>query len=120
MFNGEIYNYLELRDDYARAGARFQTASDTEVILEGYKLKGPAVCNDLNGMFAFAIWDNRERQLFLARDRMGKKPLFWIMLGGRFYFGSTLDAFTSLPGWTGSSCRPRSSCLVGWDRSRTT
>lgn len=102
VFNGEIYNYLELRKTYAQAGARFQTASDTEVILEGFRLKGPAVCDDLNGMFAFAIWDRHERTLFLARDRLGKKPLYYAELGGVFYFASTLDAFRTAPGWTGA------------------
>jgi asparagine synthase (glutamine-hydrolysing) len=101
VFNGEIYNYLELRKSYAAAGASFRTHSDTEVILEGFKLKGERVCQDLNGMFAFAIWDTREKKLFLARDRLGKKPLYWTNLGGRFYFASSLDAFWSIPGWTG-------------------
>lgn len=101
VFNGEIYNYVELREAYAQAGARFRTPSDTEVILEGYKLKGAAVCNDLNGMFAFAIWDRIERKLFIARDHLGKKPLFWAVLGGRFYFSSTIDAFKGAPGWSG-------------------
>lgn len=100
-YNGEIYNYLELRDSYRRQGARFRTNSDTEVILEGFRLLGPSVFSDLNGMFALAIWDSQERRLFLARDRLGKKPLFWTALGGRFYFASTLDAFRDLPGWTG-------------------
>jgi asparagine synthase (glutamine-hydrolysing) len=99
VFNGEIYNYTELRLDYARAGASFRTNSDTEVILEGYRLKGAEVCRDLNGMFAFAIWDRDAKTLFLARDRLGKKPLFWTELGGALFFASTLDAFTRLPGW---------------------
>jgi len=101
VFNGEIYNYVELRQHYKELGGRFRTSSDTEVILEGFKLKGPAVCQDLNGMFAFAIWDRVERRLFLARDRLGKKPLFWMGQNGRFYFASTIDAFTSVPGWSG-------------------
>ena len=101
VFNGEIYNYIELRRLYATAGASFRTHSDTEVILEGYKLKGEAVCQDLNGMFAFAIWDTKEQSLFLARDRLGKKPLYWTSLGGCFYFASSLDAFRAIPGWTG-------------------
>lgn len=101
VFNGEIYNYVELRQRYKELGAQFQTSSDTEVILEGFKLKGSAVCQDLNGMFAFALWDRLERRLFLARDRFGKKPLFWMRQGGRFYFASTIDAFTSVPGWSG-------------------
>lgn len=101
VFNGEIYNYLELRKAYEVAGASFCTQSDTEVILEGFKLKGEAVCHDLNGMFAFAIWDKKEQRLFLARDRLGKKPLYWTNLNGRFYFASSLDAFQGLPGWSG-------------------
>jgi len=102
VFNGEIYNYLELRKAYADVGARFHTNSDTEVILEGYKLKGAAVCRELNGMFAFAIWDKLERRLFLARDRLGKKPLYWTDIGGAFFFASSLDAFRRIPGWTGA------------------
>ena len=101
VFNGEIYNYLELRKAYEAAGASFYTQSDTEVILEGFKLKGDAVCQDLNGMFAFAIWDKKEQRLFLARDRLGKKPLYWTNLNGHFYFASSLDVFQGLPGWSG-------------------
>lgn len=99
VYNGEIYNYRELRDEYARMGAGFRTRSDTEVILEGFKLKGEKVCNDLNGMFAFAIWDKTEKQLFLARDHLGKKPLYWCSCAGVFYFASTLEAFLTIPGW---------------------
>lgn len=98
-YNGEIYNYRELRESYRKAGARFTTESDTEVILEGYRLKGERVCEDLNGMFALAIWDTLERRLFLARDRLGKKPLYWAVLNGVFCFASTLDAFQGMPGW---------------------
>lgn len=101
VHNGEIYNYIELRKKYEQLGARFQTQSDTEVLLEGYKLKGKDICTDLNGMFAFAIWDTQEQALFLARDHLGKKPLFWCTLNGIFYFASSLDAFTSNPGWNG-------------------
>jgi len=99
VFNGEIYNYRELREAYRKAGAKFQTESDTEVILEGYRLKGARVCEDLNGMFAFAIWDTLKKQLFLARDRLGKKPLFWTSIGGLFCFASTLDSFREMHGW---------------------
>lgn len=99
VFNGEIYNYRELREAYRKAGASFRTESDTEVILEGYRLKGARVCEDLNGMFALAIWDTLEKRLFLARDRLGKKPLFWTILGGVFCFSSTLDTFRDMPGW---------------------
>jgi asparagine synthase (glutamine-hydrolysing) len=99
VYNGEIYNYRELRALYTQAGARFRTESDTEVILEGYRLKGAGVCEDLNGMFAFAIWDKTRKELFLARDRLGKKPLYWTRLGRVFGFASTLDAFRAIPGW---------------------
>jgi asparagine synthase (glutamine-hydrolysing) len=99
VFNGEIYNYETLRADYAGLGARFASNSDTEVIVEGYRLKGPKVCEDLNGMFAFAIYDILEQTLFLARDRLGKKPLYWARLGECFAFASTVDAFRDLPGW---------------------
>lgn len=101
VYNGEIYNYKELRTEYAHLGAQFKTQSDTEAILEGFKLKGELVCKDLNGMFAFAIWDTKTRRLFLARDHLGKKPLVWCEIGGAFYFASTLDAFRSIPGWSG-------------------
>ena len=100
VFNGEIYNYKDLRKAYMAKGAMFKTQSDTEVILEGYKLKGAKACEDFNGMFAFAIWDTAERRLFLARDRLGKKPLYWTTLGGNFYFASSLDAFRQVTGWT--------------------
>ena len=99
VYNGEIYNYRELRQAYGKAGVNFRTESDTEVILEGFRLKGARVCEDLNGMFAFAIWDTVERQLFIARDRLGKKPLYWTWLGSVFCFASTLDAFQGLHGW---------------------
>ncbi|AKR57792.1 hypothetical protein XM25_18790 [Devosia sp. H5989] len=105
VFNGEIYNFKELRQEYEALGARFRTLSDTEVVLEGFRLKGPDVCLDLNGMFAFAVWDAQDRRLFIARDRLGKKPLYWTILGGSFFFSSTLDAFRDLPGWTGDLSR---------------
>jgi asparagine synthase (glutamine-hydrolysing) len=99
VFNGAIYNYPELRQEYEKAGARFATHSDTEVLLNGFALKGERVLADLNGMFACAIWDQRDRRLFLARDRLGKKPLFWTCIGGALAFASTLAAFRALPGW---------------------
>lgn len=100
VFNGAIYNYPELRVEYERAGAVFSTQSDTEVLLNGFALKGERVLRDLNGMFAFAVWDARDRRLFMARDRLGKKPLFWTMHGGALMFGSTSAAFRRIPGWS--------------------
>jgi asparagine synthase (glutamine-hydrolysing) len=102
VYSGEVYNYRELREQYERAGARFRTQCDTEVVLEGFRLKGREVCRELNGMFAFAVWDAERRELVLARDGLGKKPLFWYAAGGRVWFSSTLDAFTDVPGWTGA------------------
>lgn len=106
IFNGEIYNYRELRQSLESQGAVFRTRSDTEVVLEAYKLKGREVCRDLNGMFAFAIWDSQKKELFIARDHLGKKPLFWCAMSGVFYFASNLTAFRSVPGWTGALSRP--------------
>ncbi|MBU0877936.1 MAG: asparagine synthase (glutamine-hydrolyzing) [Alphaproteobacteria bacterium] len=101
VFNGEIYNYLELRKRYTEAGYRFRSTSDTEVILAGFILNGEKVCSDLNGMFALAIWDEREKKLFLARDRLGKKPLYWFRSSGRLHFASSINAFVNLPDWRG-------------------
>jgi asparagine synthase (glutamine-hydrolysing) len=105
VFAGEIYNHVELRRAYEAEGARFQTRSDTEVILEGYRLRGPAVFEELNGMFAIAIWDAERETLVLARDRLGKKPLYWWSARDVFAFSSTLDAFAALPGWRGTISR---------------
>src|SRR3972149_718816 len=76
-FNGEIYNYRELRVELQRCGWTFRTQSDTEVILRAYQEYGEAAPQHLNGQFAFAIWDSVEQRLFAARDRLGEKPLYW-------------------------------------------
>jgi asparagine synthase (glutamine-hydrolysing) len=91
-FNGEIFNYVEIRDDLVAKGVRFRTRSDTEVILQLYKIKGEACVDDLNGDFAFAIWDRRRQTLMLARDRMGVRPLYWAKSRGRLYFASEIKA----------------------------
>jgi len=100
VFNGEIYNYRTLRAELEAAGRRFVTRSDTEVVLQGYLAWGERCVQRLNGMFAFAIWDARERRLFLARDRVGKKPLYYLRKGARFAFASELKALRAmgLPG----------------------
>jgi asparagine synthase (glutamine-hydrolysing) len=108
VFNGEIYNHVELRKRYEALGVIFRTGSDTEVLLAGFRLFGESVLNDLIGMFAFAIWDTRNESLFLARDRIGKKPLYWYRHGQDFWFSSTLLSFRDLPGWTD---RVSSNCI---------
>src|SRR5213593_472468 len=91
VFNGEIYNYRELRSDLVRRGAAFRTDSDTEVILRLYEFKGVDCVHDLRGMFAFALWDDRHGHLILARDRIGKKPLYYCVANDDcLYFASTL------------------------------
>jgi asparagine synthase (glutamine-hydrolysing) len=88
VFNGEIYNYRELRDTLEAAGHQFYTASDTETIVHGYEEWGEGVFSKLRGMYAVALWDTRSRTLLVARDRAGIKPLYYAEAGGRLFFGS--------------------------------
>ena len=88
VFNGEIYNYRPLREELLAKGHTLRTHSDTEVILHLYEDMGPRCLERLNGMWGLAIWDKRRRRLFIARDRLGVKPLYYVDLGGRFLFGS--------------------------------
>jgi asparagine synthase (glutamine-hydrolysing) len=97
MLNGEIYNYRELRSELRRRGHSFSTNGDTEVIAHLYEEKGPDLVGDLHGMFAFAIWDERRRRLLLARDRVGKKPLFYCEGEGWLSFASELRALIADP-----------------------
>jgi asparagine synthase (glutamine-hydrolysing) len=92
IFNGEIYNYRELRQELIDDGCSFSTHSDTEVILQLYARRGDQCVQALNGMFAFAIWDADRRSLFLARDRMGVKPLYYAETPEAFVFGSEIKA----------------------------
>ncbi len=92
VFNGEIYNYRELRQSLSDEGVRFHTASDTEVLLRMYERYGGEAVRYLRGMFAFAVWDGRRGELVLARDRVGKKPLFYALDDDCCYFASTLGA----------------------------
>src|SRR5215469_6438388 len=92
IFNGEIYNFLELRRELEGHGRVFRTRSDTEVIVHGYKQWGDEVLNRLNGMFGLAIWDARQRRLVLARDPFGIKFVYYRIEGKRLYFGSEMRA----------------------------
>jgi asparagine synthase (glutamine-hydrolysing) len=92
VFNGEIYNFLDVRADLEALGVDFRTRSDTEVVLEAWKRWGPESLAKLTGMFALAIWDDRDKRLFLARDRFGEKPLYYARLPGGIAFASQLDA----------------------------
>lgn len=97
VFNGEIFNYVELRPELEARGHRFATNSDTEVILHMYEEYGPACVNHFNGQFAFAIWDAREQSLFIARDRLGVRPLFYTTAGGALIFGSEIKTLLADP-----------------------
>jgi len=95
-YNGEIYNYREIRKHLASKGVRFVGQSDTEVLLEGYAKLGPQILDRLNGIFAFAIHDAREREVFLARDHLGIKPLYYAETPKAVVFGSEIKAFMGL------------------------
>lgn len=97
VFNGEIYNYRELRDKLEKLGHTFYTNSDTEAIIHAYDQYGADCPKHLRGMFAFAIWDERTQELFLARDRVGKKPLLYAQVNGQFIFGSEFSALLLHP-----------------------
>ena len=97
VFNGEIYNYRELRKQLEDAGHRFETNSDTEAIVHAYDQYGTDCPKYLRGMFAFAIWDTRNRSLFLARDRVGKKPLLYAQVDGQLIFGSEFSSLLLHP-----------------------
>jgi asparagine synthase (glutamine-hydrolysing) len=99
VFNGEIYNFHELRDKLLKLGHVFRSRSDTEVLVHGYESWGPDLIERLRGMFAFALWDEARQQLLLARDRLGKKPLYYGTAGSRFAFGSELNVFKAIPNW---------------------
>jgi asparagine synthase (glutamine-hydrolysing) len=94
VFNGEIYNYPELRELLSARGIKFRSRSDTEVILEGYREWGSKVVDHLHGMFAFVIWDRHRRAAFAARDRLGIKPLCWATIPGAIILTSTLEPFS--------------------------
>ena len=99
-FNGEIFNFVELREELQAAGFQFATRSDTEVILHLYERYGDACVHRLNGQWAFAIWDRRRKRLFLSRDRMGERPLFYTQTGDSFVFSSEIKALFAHPAVT--------------------
>ena len=97
VHNGEVYNFADIRAELQARGHAFRTRSDTEVVLKSYLEWGDDACSHFNGMFAFAIWDPREQTLFLARDRLGIKPLYWTRIGGQLAFASEVKAFMRHP-----------------------
>jgi asparagine synthase (glutamine-hydrolysing) len=98
VFNGEIYNYRELTPQLEKQGHKFTTASDTEVIVHLYEQYGPECIHWLRGMFAFALWDKKNRRLLIARDRLGIKPLYYVLAGNRLVFASEIKAILQHPG----------------------
>lgn len=96
VFNGEIYNFKDLRSNLIKHGYSFNSHSDTEVLLNLYLKEGTSMLSHLNGIFSFAIWDNNKKNLFLARDSFGVKPLYFSILGNSFYFASEIKALTHI------------------------
>lgn len=96
IFNGEIYNYLEIKKDLKKKGEKFRTNSDTEVLLKAYKIYGFKCVNHFEGMWGFVIYDKKKKILFLSRDRFGEKPLFYLKKNSNLYFGSEIGFIRSL------------------------
>jgi asparagine synthase (glutamine-hydrolysing) len=119
-FNGEIFNYPELRDDLVSKGHRFYTQTDTEVLVHLYEEHGTDMFAHLNGQFAFALWDARKQSLLLARDRVGIRPLFYHQGNGGMIFGSEIKAIFADPDIS-RTLEPRSlsdifTCWTPWVR----
>src|SRR3972149_8822917 len=104
-YNGEIYNYVEIREEFKKKGYLFKSQSDTEVILASYLEWGKGCIEKFNGMWAFAILDVSNRELFCARDRLGVKPFYYHFNGEKFSFGSEIKQLLSLP-WVKSDIHP--------------
>ena len=121
VYNGEIYNHIELRVELMAEGVDFASSSDTEVILAAYHRWGPDCLARFNGMFAFVLYDNVEKKLFAARDRFGVKPLYyWIAPGGFVAFASEIKQFTALPGWQAQLNAQRGYDFLAWGLSEHT
>ena len=97
VFNGEIYNFKEIREDLCQKGHTFKTHTDSEVILHGYEEYGEEIVKKLRGMFSFMIWDETAKRLFGARDMFGIKPFYYAQMGNTFLFGSEIKAFLHHP-----------------------
>lgn len=100
IFNGEIYNYREVREELIAAGHKFSTNTDTEVLIHGYEQYGEKLLGQLRGMFSFVIWDKNKKELFGARDFFGIKPMYYAQMGGSFMFGSEIKSFLDHPAFT--------------------
>jgi asparagine synthase (glutamine-hydrolysing) len=98
-YNGEIYNYIEIRKELESLGHQFNTKTDTEVLLKSYLQWGSECLHKFNGMFAFVIWDDRNKTFFAARDRFGVKPLYYYRQGNKIAFASEIKQFKHIPGW---------------------
>src|SRR5688572_11352706 len=98
LFNGEIYNYVELRAELEKKGRKFRTSSDTEVLLQAYLEYGEDCVKKFEGMWAFAIFDPRQKKLFLSRDRFAEKPLYYMPWNGGWLFGSEVKFLSALAG----------------------
>jgi len=97
VYNGEIYNYIELREDLKKLGWRFRTKTDTEVLLKAYQQFGEGCLSKFNGMFSFVVYDTEKKSIFLARDRLGIKPLYYTIIDSGFYFASEIKALCQVP-----------------------
>lgn len=96
VYNGEIYNYIEIRSELQKNGVLFRTSSDSEVLLKAYKYWGAACLDRFNGDFAFCIYDQKTKKMFLARDRLGNKPFYYTLTGGKLFFASEIKAFKAI------------------------
>lgn len=115
VYNGEIYNHAELREQLEKLGHRFISATDTEILLAAYAEWGPDCLDFLKGMWGLAIYDTERNEIFLARDRFGIKPLYyWVAPNGAFCFASEIKAFTAFPGWDASVNPQRAYDFLAW------